>query len=366
MRTDEPLSTYRLNLPGQTGILVTGGGGFLGGAIVRRLREQGLPVTSFSRAHYPGVEALGVKQVQGDLADPEAVRFALRDCSLVLHVAARAGIWGSYRDFYRTNVAGTENVLQACLKEGVDRLVYTSSPSVVFDGRDMEGEDESAPYTERFKAAYPATKAMAEKRVLEANGSQLATVALRPHLVWGPGDTHIIPGLLRRGRKGQLRRLGRADKKVDFTYIDNAAHAHLLAAERLVPGSVISGRPFFVTDDSPVPLWGFINRILKIAGLPPVERSIHPQVAYLAAGLVEAVHRILRLRSEPRLTRFLVEEMSTSHWFNVEAARQDLGYRPLIDLETGMKRVESWLAERGELEAEGQADKITGKARTER
>ena len=348
MNIEECLPAYRLNLPLESGILVTGGGGFLGGAIVRRLRKQGLRVTSLSRHHYPRLDALGVKQVQGDLADSEAVQLALRDCSLVLHVAGKVGIWGPYRDFYQSNVNGTENVLQACLSQGIDRLVYTSSPSVVFNGKDMEGADEAAPYAAHFKGPYPATKAIAEKRVLEANGSELATVALRPHLVWGPHDTHIIPGLLLRAHKGQLRRLGQKDKKVDFTYIDNAAHAHLLAAERLSPGSAISGRSFFITDDCPVPLWRFVNRILNIAGFPAVEKSVHPGITYAAAGLLEAVYRVLRLRSEPRLTRFLVEEMSTSHWFNIGAARKDLGYRPLVDLETGMKRVAEWLAEGGE------------------
>ena len=158
-----------------------------------------------------------------------------------------------------------------------------------------------------------------------------------------PGDSHIIPGLLRRARKGQLRRLGRGEKKVDFTYIDNAVHAHLLAAERLAPGSPISGRAFFITDDRPVVLWGFINRLLETVGLPPVTKSVHPGLAYAAAWLVEMLYRGLGLRSEPRLTRFLVEEMATAHWFDISAARRDLGYRPLVDLETGMERVKTWL-----------------------
>ena len=337
--------SYQLDLSEEDRIVVTGGGGFIGGALVRRLRGLGFQVTSFSRRRYPELDVLGVKQVQGDLADRGCVKQAFGGCTLAFHVAAKAGVWGRYDDFYGTNVIGTRNVLEACHDEGIHRLVYTSSPSVVFAGKDMVGVDESVPYARHFKAAYPKTKATAERMVLEAASEKLATVALRPHLVWGPGDSHIIPGLLRRARKGRLRRLGRREKKVDFTYIDNAVHAHLLAAERLAPGSPINGRAFFVTDDRPVPLWGFINRLLETADLPPVTKTVHPRVAYAAAWLIEMLYRGLRIRSEPRLTRFLVEEMATAHWFDISAARRDLGYRPLVDVETGMEKVSAWLAE---------------------
>ena len=344
METEKSLSSYHFNIPEDAGILVTGGGGFVGRKIVNILCRKRLRVVTFSRSLYPYLDDLGVKQVQGDLADLEAICEALQGCSLVFHVAAKAGIWGTYRDFYRSNVFGTENVIEGCFKQGIDRLVYTSSPSVVFNGKDMEGVDESTPYAVRFNASYPATKAMAERRVLEANSSKLATVAIRPHLIWGPGDTHIIPGLLKRASRGQLRRLGRREKKVDFTYIDNAVHAHLLAAERLFPGSPISGRSFFVTDDSPIPIWMFINKILNVAGLPLVKKTVSPGLAYLVATMVEVVHWLLQLKSEPRLTRFLVEEMSTAHWFDVNAAKECLGYQPVVDLETGMKRVAVWLS----------------------
>ena len=334
---------YQLDLSEEDRIVVTGGGGFIGGALVRRLRGLGFQVRSFSRKHYAELDALGVNQVQGDLADAGRVKEAFEGSTLAFHVAAKAGIWGRFDDFHETNVIGTRNVLQACHDEGIHRIVYTSSPSVVFAGKDMEGADESVPYARHFKAAYPETKATAEKMVLEAAGEKLATVALRPHLVWGPGDSHIIPGLLRRARKGQLRRLGRREKKVDFTYIDNAVHAHLLAAERLAPGSPINGRAFLITDDRPVLLWGFINRLLETAGLPPVTKSVHPGLAYAAAWVVELLYRGLGVRSEPRLTRFLIEEMATAHWFDISASRRDLGYRPLVDVETGMERVKAWL-----------------------
>ena len=254
--------------------LVTGGGGFLGGAIVRLLRQRGDSVRSLARGDYPGLRDLGVEQIRGDLADPEAVRRAVEGCDVVFHVAAKAGIWGPFEDFHRINVEGTRNVIAACRATGSRRLVYTSSPSVVFDGRDMEGVDESAPYAERFEAPYPATKAEAERLVLAANDADLATVALRPHLIWGPGDNHLVPRIIARARAGRLRRIGRRPNLVDSIYIDNAAEAHLLAADRLAPGAPIAGRAYFISQGEPRPLWDLVNRILRAAGVAPVARSV--------------------------------------------------------------------------------------------
>ncbi|MEJ2202357.1 MAG: NAD-dependent epimerase/dehydratase family protein, partial [Desulfuromonadaceae bacterium] len=203
--------------------LVTGGGGFLGKAIVKLLRQRGMATRSFSRSAYPELETLGVEHVRGELADAAAVNRAVEGCDLVFHVGAKAGVWGSYEEFYQANMVGTRNVINACRQAGVQKLVYTSSPSVVFNGRDMEGVDESVPYPERFKAHYPRTKAEAERLVLAANGPELATVALRPHLIWGPEDNHLVPRILERGRQGALCRFGRRPCLVDTCYIDNAA-----------------------------------------------------------------------------------------------------------------------------------------------
>jgi 2-alkyl-3-oxoalkanoate reductase len=320
--------------------LVTGGGGFLGSAIVRRLSARGDRVRSLSRNHYPALEALGVEQHRGDVADVSAVLTATEGCEGVFHVAAKAGLGGRFDDYYRPNVLGTQNVLVACRFHGVRRLVYTSSPSVVFDGRDMEGIDESAPYPDFFEAHYPHTKALAEQLVLQANGPELATVALRPHLIWGPGDNHLIPRLLARARAGRLRRIGRANKLIDSIYIDNAAEAHLLAADRLDPGSPVAGRAYFITQGEPVPLWDLVNRILRAAGLDPVTRSVPFRLAYAAGWFFEALYGLLRLRSEPPMTRFLARELATAHWFKIDAARHDLGYEPKVTLDEGLRRLE--------------------------
>ena len=323
--------------------LVTGGGGFLGGAIVQRLLREGHAVGSFSRGSYPELQKLGVEVLQGDLTDADAVQEACRDCQIVFHVAAKAGIWGDDRAYYRTNVTGTENVIAACRTLGIPRLVYTSTPSVVFDGHDLEGVDERVPYAENYKAAYPATKATAEKMVLAANSETLGTVALRPHLIWGPGDTHLVPGILSRARSGRLRRLGRSDKLVDFTYVGNAAQVHVEAANRLSSESIISGKVYFISDGKPLPLWDFVNRILEVAELPSVTRTVSPRVAYSIGWLCENLYRGLSLSGEPPLTRFLVEELATAHWFDISAARRELGYQPRVTMEVGLGHLKSWL-----------------------
>jgi nucleoside-diphosphate-sugar epimerase len=327
-------------------ILITGGGGFLGKAIAQLLCNSNLEVRSLSRQFYPEIDQLGIQQIQADLSDYNTVGDAFEDCQLVFHVAAKAGIWGDPSDFYNSNVIGTRNVIKGCLENGVRRLVYTSSPSVVFDGQDMEGADESVPYGSRFTAHYPATKATAEKEVLSQNGSLLATVALRPHLIWGPDDPHIIPGLIRRARQGQLRRIGNENKLVDFTYIQNAAHAHLLAAKNLNSNSPIAGKAYFITDDQPEPLWDFVNKLLEAGGLPPIRKRVNRKVAYLAASILETLHRFSNRSGEPRITRFLVEELATSHWFDISAAKQDLGYSPIISRQEGLSQVKKWLKEK--------------------
>jgi nucleoside-diphosphate-sugar epimerase len=320
--------------------LVTGGGGFLGGAVVRLLVSRGDRVASFSRYRYPELAIRGVTQHQGDLRHADAVEQAVAGSDVVFHVASNAGVGGRYANFHRTNVDGTANVIAACRKHGVRRLVYTSSPSVVFDGRDMEGVNESVPYPEHYEAHYPKTKALAERLVLAANGPDLATVALRPHLIWGPGDNHLIPRLLERARKGRLFRIGKDNKRIDSVYIDNAAEAHLLAGDRLGPGAACAGKAYFITNGEPLGVWDLIERILATAGL-----SLHPGAhsvgtAVFLGWLCELLWKLLPLRGEPPLTRWIVRELTTAHWFDLTAARRDLGYEPRVSLAEGLRRLE--------------------------
>ncbi len=323
--------------------LVTGGGGFLGSAICRRLRAAGCEVTSLQRSPAPELAATGVECRQGDIADPAAVLDAANGCDIVFHTAAKAGVWGPAAEYRRANVTGTENVLAACRELRISRLVHTSSPSVVYGGQNEEGIDESTPYPKRYLTHYPRTKAIAEQAVLAANGPGLATVALRPHLIWGPGDNHLVPRLLERARTGRLRRVGRGDNLVDTVYVDNAADAHLLAAERLLPGSVVCGKAYFITNDEPVPLWELIDRMLACGGQPPVKRSISAGAAYAAGALLEGLYAALGRRDEPPMTRFVARQLSTVHWYDISAAKRDLGYRPEVNVEEGLRRLRNWL-----------------------
>ncbi len=325
-------------------ILVTGGGGFLGQALIKQLLALGHEIQTFNRGSYPELEALGVRCLRGDLADPAAVKKAAEGCSVIFHVGAKAGVWGSYEDYYKANVVGTQNVLLACQTLGIRRLIYTSSPSITFAGEDQEGIDEQTILPTHFLAAYPATKALAEEMVLAASGPELATVALRPHLIWGPGDNHIIPRIVGRARKGRLRLIGQAGKKVDAVYIDNAVAAHLCAYERLQPGSTIAGKAYFITNDEPQPLEQIINSILKAAGLPEVHKRIPAGLAYGLGAALEYFYTTFRISGEPVLTRFAAAQMSTSHWYNTSAAQRDLGYQPKVSMKEGFARLEKALS----------------------
>ena len=324
-------------------VLVTGGGGFLGGAIVRLLRARSDVVRSMTRSAYPWLDELGVEQTLGDLADSEAVEHAVEGCDAVIHTAAKAGVWGRYQDFFATNVTGTENVIAASQKVGVRKLIYTSTPSVVHPGGDIEGGNESLPYPKHFDAYYPETKALAEKAVLAANGPELTTVALRPHLIFGPGDPHLIPRVIARARAGKLRRIGSRPVRVDVTVVDNAAQAHLNALDRLAAGAACAGQPYFISNGEPVDLWVFIDRVLAEAGLPPVSRRVSAWKARLAGRVLESAYRLLRLPGEPPMTRFVASQLSTSHWYDITAARRDLGYEPAVSVEEGLRRLGEWL-----------------------
>ncbi|PVZ14225.1 NAD-dependent epimerase/dehydratase family protein [Actinomycetospora cinnamomea] len=325
--------------------LVTGGGGFLGGAVVDALLDRGDDVASVARGDYPALRERGVTTHRGDLADPAVARAAVEGVDVVFHVAARAGISGSEAQYRRSNVDATRVLLDACRDAGVGRFVFTSTPSVVHTGGDIAGGDESLPYATHFDAPYPETKAEAERLVLAANGHGPATVALRPHLVWGPGDTQLVPRILARARSGRLRLVGDGSALIDSTYVDDAARAHLDAADRLTPGAACAGRAYFVTSGDPRPVRELINGIVVAGGLAPVHATVPLPVALAAGAAVETVWRLLeRLPvpvgvGEPPMTRFLARQLATAHWFDITAARRDLGYVPRVPLDEGFARL---------------------------
>ncbi len=318
---------------------MTGGGGFLGGALVRALLARGDDVVSLARGDYPALRQLGVRTVRGDLADLPVVRAAADGCDTVFHVAAKAGIWGRPADFERSNVTGTRSVLAACRALGIRRLVHTSTPSVVHEGGDIASGDERLPYATHWSSDYPRTKAIAEREVLAASDERLATVALRPHLVWGPGDTQLVPRVLERARTGRLRFVGGGHALIDTTYVDDAVAAHLCAADALSPGAACAGRPYFVSSGDPRPVRDVVNAILAAGGLPPEHRSVPLPVAEAAGTVAELLWRVLRRQDDPPMTRFLARQLATAHWFDLTAARRDLGYAPVVGLDEGFRRL---------------------------
>lgn len=324
-------------------VLVTGGGGFMGMALIKRLISEGHKITSFSRRVYPLHWALGISSIQGDIRNQEAIEKACRNRDVVFHLAAKVGIWGAYDDYYSINVTGTQNLINACRNQGVSRIVFTSSSSVVFDGSDLDGIDESYPYPENHGSHYSSTKAMAERLIIEANSKELKTISLRPHLVWGPYDAHIIPGILKRASSGKLRRIGDREHFIDTTYIDNMTDALLLAAKALDKNPKAAGRALFITNGEPARVWDFVNSIIQIAGHEPVQKKIPEKAAMIVAGLSEWLHKLFKLKSEPFMTRFAIKELCTNHWFDISNARNILGYNPRVSYAEGFKHLKDYL-----------------------
>ncbi|HEV3341258.1 MAG TPA: NAD-dependent epimerase/dehydratase family protein [Pirellulales bacterium] len=320
--------------------LVTGANGFLGLYLVEQLAARGDRVRAYCRRPSPELAEMGVETVLGDVRDAEQTAAACEGIDVVFHTAAVAGIWGPWKHFYETNTLGTRHVIGGCLRHGVQKLVYTSSPSVTFDGREQCGIDETAPYPQRWLCHYPHTKALAEQEVLAANGRNgLLTCALRPHLIWGPRDRQLVPRVMERAREGKLVRVGDGKNLIDMVYVENAAAAHLQAADRLLAGSPVAGQAYFISQGEPVNCWRWIDELLLQAGLPRVGRSIPTMVAYAVGAVLEAAYSLMRKESEPRMTRFLALQLGRSHYFDVSRARRDFGYEPRISTAVGMQRL---------------------------
>lgn len=325
--------------------LVTGGGGFLGTALCRMLRARGDEVRSLSRGDYPHLRELGVETVRADLLDLAATRRAAEERDVVFHVAAKAGVWGRAADYEAANVTATRHVLEACRQTGVTRLVHTSSPSVCFDGRDHIDASNDLPLAESFLAHYPRTKAAAERLVLEANGSALATCALRPHLIFGPGDPHLLPRLVERARRKRLRIVGDGLNEVTLCYVENAAHAHVLAADSLSPEAPHAGRAYFIGQEEPVRLWTWIGELLERLDLPPIQARLSRAAAARLGGVLEGLWAALRLGGEPPMTRFVAAQLATSHSYDMTPARRDFGYEERVGDAEALSETVAWLNE---------------------
>jgi nucleoside-diphosphate-sugar epimerase len=352
-------------------VFVTGAGGFLGKAICKLLRLANIKVTGFARGSYPELTQMGVNMQQGDITDFVRLKEAMQSCDLVFHVAAKAGVWGSKDDYFKPNVQGAENIIRACQELAITRLVYTSTPSVTFAGVDEAGINESQSYATNFLNFYGESKALAEQQILAASANfnqishqsdkqysqkgskkglqpdsqrvkssvkRLKTVALRPHLIWGPNDPHLVPRVLERARAGKLKLVGKEDKLVDTIFVDNAAYAHILAAVELSKNnSNCIGKAYFISNDQPITMAAMLNNILHCVGLPPVTKRVPSAFAYAGGATLEFIYKVLNKKQEPIMTRFVAKQLSTSHYFDISAAKKDFGYTPLISIEEGMK-----------------------------
>ncbi len=315
---------------------VTGAGGFLAGRLIRKLLSEGHEVWGLARSRNQQIEELsnlGLKSVRSDIREGNSLHqvFALasRTGGLhgVFHTAAKVGAWGTWKDFYATNVDGTRYMIDCCRDFAVPRLVFTSSPSVVLGGQDVCGGDESLPYASDSTSRYSQSKAMAEKMVLAAHGKDgLSTVALRPHLILGPGDRHLVPRLVEMQKKGRLAVVGDGKNRVDVIHVDNAVEAHLMAMRSLGPNSRHGGKAYFLGQERPVVLWDFINAILEAKGLPSVKRRVPATLAYTVGTLMEAWATITGKETDDvPMTRFAALQMSRSHYFNHQAFHRDVG-----------------------------------------
>ena len=325
--------------------LILGGGGFLGRALASRLLRTGGSVRSFSRRSYPDLEALGVECFRGDILDVAALERACRGCTTLFHTVAICEIVKPARLYHDVNVQGTRNVLEACRRCGVSRLVYTSTPSVVIGREDIVMGNEELLYAKSFLSPYPETKMMAEKLVLAANSAEFRTCALRPHLMWGAGEPHIIPLILQEADAGRLKIVGDGRNQVSLTHVLNAAEAHWQAAEELAGAGRCAGKPYFVNDVEPVFLWEWINSLLEGCGRPRVTRHVSRALFELLGGLEELLHALPGLGA-PRLNRFTAHQLGHSHSFSCERAMREFGYSPVISPEEGMRELLASLRQR--------------------
>ena len=319
-------------------ILVTGASGMLGGAVARILAGRGDEVRVFQRRR-SGIP--GVEEFPGDITDAAAVRAAARGTEGVIHLAARVSVTGPWRSFAATNIGGVRHVLEAVRAEGIPRLVHVSSPSVAHHGSSLVGSGAGPADPRRARGHYARSKAAGELLALAADKPGLAVVAIRPHLVWGPGDTQLIGRIIARARSGRLALVGPGTALVDTTYVDNAAAAIVAALDR---AHHARGQALVITNGQPRPVAELMERACLAAGVPPPRRRVPYHVAWAAGAVAEIAWPALRRDDDPPVTRFLAEHLATAHWFDQRRSRRLLDWAPAVDLDEGFARLARWHA----------------------
>lgn len=328
-------------------VLVTGASGMLGRATAQALIERGDEVSVFQRRP----SGVACREVLGDVADPTAVRRALRGQDAVLHLAAKVDVVGRWSDYARANIDGTRTVVEGCLAQGVGRLVHVSTPSVAHSGRSLVGAGAGPADPAGARGHYARSKAVAERLALSADSAALAVLAVRPHLVWGPGDTQLVARIVARAEAGRLPVLGTGAALIDTTYVDNAGAALVAAVDACGPAH---GEPLVVTNGEPRPVREVLTRLCLAAGVPPPRFRVPAWLARHAGTAVDGVWAVTRRQDQSPISRFLAEQLTTAHWFDQRRTRDVLAWRPEIDLDSGFDRLAAWY--RGQRKA---ADPVT-------
>lgn len=321
-------------------VVVTGVTGFVGGALAKRLLTEGYEVHGLSRQEPRKGLLPELIHHKIDISSPDSSLSSILDrASCVFHCAAKVDMWGIYKDFFKTNVLGTRNLLKESKKAGIPYFIFTSSPSVIANRQDLCKVNESIPYPTNYLAYYPQTKAIAEKEVLAENNPQtFRTVSLRPHLIFGPGDRNLAPSILKAAKNNRLFKIGTGNNLVDVTYIDDCIEAHILAYKALRNQKPIDGKAYFISQGEPVNLWDWIDEILDKNNLPKLTKRISSPVASILATFSEIFFRFLPFLGAPTITRFLVSEMSTSHYFDISAAQRDLEFNPRLSVSEALEK----------------------------
>lgn len=325
-------------------VLVTGASSLLGVGLVAALGDRGAEVVTLQRHFSEQLSRSGVRQQRGDVRDLDVVVAAADGCDAVVHLAAKVGVVGTWEEYRSINVDGTRNVLTAVRRKGIGRLVHVSSPSVAHGGEPIVGAGADAPVLGRRRAWYPESKAMAEIAAMAAADAATGVVAIRPHLVWGPGDTQLVGRIVERAASGRLALVAGGRALVDTTYIDNAVGALVAALDAVGPGARCSGRAYVVSNGEPRTIRELVEGICAAAGVACAPRDVPLRVGRVVGAAVERVWPLLRRDDEPPLTQFLAEQLGTAHWFDPRPARDDLGWSPSVSIDEGLARLAEWYA----------------------
>ena len=324
-------------------VLVTGTGSLLLGGIASELLRRGDEVVCLQRRPVAFVGHQNAQEVLADICDAEAVTLAAKGCDAIIHGAARVGVVGSQKEFYDTNVRGTENILRVTEQHNISRLVFVSTPSVAHTGHSLVGAPAGGAEIGRSRSFYAESKAIAERTVLNARNERLAVVAIRPHLVWGPGDTQLVGRIVERAASGRLAVIGTGNALVDSTYIDNAISAHIAALDALHIGSACDGNAYVVSNGEPRTVNELMRSMCESAGVTFEPRHLSLALGIRLGSLIERVWPLMR-SSEPPVTRFVAEQLGTAHWFDQRAVQKDLQWAPTVTLDEGFERLTQWFA----------------------